>query len=296
MTSIRTVALGSIAVAVVVLCLKTIAFSVTGSVALYSDALESIINVLTAIAAFLAIRLSAIPADRNHPYGHHKAEYFSVILEGVCIVLAALSILREAYSGFLHPSPIDAPLKGLMISALGTAMNAGWGLLLVRRGRAARSPALVADGKHLFVDVSTSLGVIVGVVLVVMTGWLPLDAIVAALVAVNIVWSGWALMKESVAGLMDEAVPAERLDRIRAILSSHRDGTIEVHDLKTRAAGRVSFIEFHLVVAGTMTVAESHAICDRLERVLKNDMDDTIVTIHVEPETKAKQTGDMVMS
>lgn len=296
MTTIRTVALGSIVVALVVLGLKALAYGVTGSVALYSDALESIINVLTAVAAFLAIRLSAIPADRNHPYGHNKAEYFSVILEGVCIVLAALSILREAYVSILHPSPIDAPLKGLIISAVGTAINAGWGLLLVRRGRAARSPALVADGKHLFVDVWTSLGVVVGVVLVVATGWLPLDGIVAALVAVNIVWSGWALMKESVAGLMDEAVPADQLDRIRAILSSHRDGTIEIHDLKTRAAGRASFIEFHLVVAGSMTVAESHAICDRLERVLRDDVEDAVVTIHVEPETKAKRTDDMVMS
>ncbi|UDL94324.1 cation diffusion facilitator family transporter [Lichenihabitans sp. PAMC28606] len=296
MDSIQRIALGSIGVGLLVLALKYLAFWLTGSVALYSDALESIINVITAVAAFMAVRLSAKPADRNHPYGHHKAEYLSVVLEGVCIVLAAFSILREAYFAVLAPHPIEAPLKGLLISGVGTLINAAWGYLLIRRGRTARSPALVADGKHLFVDVYTSIGVVIGVGLVILTGVRQLDAIVAALVAVNIIWSGWGLMKESIAGLMDEAAPVDLQDQIRAVLMRHLDGTIEVHDLKTRSAGRVTFIEFHLVVEGRMSVSDSHAICDKLERVLQQAVDGALVTIHVEPEHKAKQTGSMVVS
>jgi cation diffusion facilitator family transporter len=296
MDRIEKLALGSIAVAVAVLGLKALAYVLTGSVALYSDALESIINIVTAVAALVAVRLSAMPADRNHPYGHHKAEYFSVILEGICIALAAVSILHGALQALSAPRSIDAPVTGLLLSGVGTVVNAGWGLLLVRHGRAQRSPALMADGKHLFVDVYSSLGVVAGVILVVTTGWLVLDPIVAALVALNILWSGWALLKESVAGLMDAALPSDQLDRLQAILRAGRDGTIEIHDLKTRAAGRVVFIEFHLVVDGRMTVADSHAICDRLERALRAEAPDAVITIHVEPEHKAKQTGVMVVT
>ncbi len=291
MDGVGKLAIGSIGVGLVVLGLKFAAFLLTGSVALYSDALESIINVVTAVAAFMAVRLSAMPPDQNHPYGHHKAEYLSVILEGVCIVLAAVSILREAYLALGVPRAIAAPFGGLLISLVGTVANAGWGFVLVRRGRAARSPALVADGKHLFVDVFTSIGVVIGVGLVVLTGVSALDPLVAAFVAVNILWSGWGLMKDSIAGLMDEAVPPGALSQIRVVLAAHLDGTIQVHDLKTRVAGRVTFIEFHLVVAGRMTVSDAHAICDRLENVLRREIEGAVVTVHVEPEHKAKQIG-----
>lgn len=296
MTEVLALATGSIFIGILVLLLKALAFGLTGSVALYSDALESIINVVTAVAALVAIRLGAKPADRNHPYGHGKAEYFSVILEGVCIVLAAVSILREAWASWLDPRPIDAPLLGLLFSSVGTAVNAAWGTILIRTGRRARSPALVADGRHLLVDVYTSLGVVAGVVLVVITGRLALDPIVAALVALNILWSGWSVMKDSIAGLMDEAVPAGQLDLIQSVLAIHSGGTIEIHDLKTRGAGRVTFIEFHLVVASDMTVSESHAICDRLEKALREVVQHARITIHVEPPDKAKLTSDMIMS
>lgn len=296
MTEVLALATGSIFIGVLVLLLKAIAFALTGSVALYSDALESIINVVTAVAALVAIRLSAKPADRNHPYGHGKAEYFSVILEGVCIVLAAVSILREAWVSWQDPRAIGAPVLGLLFSGVGTAVNAVWGVLLIRTGRKAGSPALVADGRHLMIDVYTSLGVVAGVVLVMITGVLALDPIVAALVACNILWSGWSVMKDSVAGLMDEAVPASRLELIQSVLARHSDGTIEIHDLKTREAGRVTFIDFHLVVASDMTVAESHAICDRLERALLEVVSDAGISIHVEPPDKAKRSSDMVMS
>lgn len=295
MDKIQKLAIGSIFVGLVVLGLKYVAFRLTGSIALYSDALESIINVITAITALVAIRVSATPADSNHPYGHHKAEYFSAVLEGVLVILAALSILREAYFGFLTPQPLDAPLPGLLINGLAGIINAGWSYILIKAGRRHRSPALVADGRHLLTDVVTSAGVLVGLGLVTVTGWNLLDPILAAVVALNILWSGWGLMKESVGGLMDEAMPPESLARVKELISINAEGAIEAHDLRTRHAGRVTFIEFHLVVPGNMQVTDAHDICDRVERAIKGEMKDTNVTIHVEPDNKAKHAGIVVI-
>jgi cation diffusion facilitator family transporter len=288
-------AAGSIAVGFVVLGLKYLAYHLTGSVALYSDALESIINVVTAGAAFAAIRLSAKPADREHPYGHHKAEYLSAVLEGVLIVLAALSILREAYFGLLAPKPIQAPLQGLLVNGAASAINAVWCTILIRYGQRHLSPALVADGRHLLTDVITSVAVLVGVGVAAVTGWTVLDPILAALVALNIVWMGYRLMKESVGGLMDAAAPHDVQDRIRAVISKEANGALEAHDLRTRHAGRVTFIDFHLVVAADMSVSTAHDICDRIEQALKDDMGEAIITIHVEPEQKAKHSGIVVL-
>jgi len=276
-------ALGSIGIGVLVLGLKFLAWKLTGSVALYSDALESIINVATAIAAFIAIRVSAMPADDNHPYGHTKAEYFSAVLEGVLIILAALAILREAWRGFVAPAPIDAPALGLAISGVATLLNLAWGMLLIRRGGSLRSPALVADGQHLMTDVWTSAGVIVGVALVALTGWTRLDPAIAALVALNILWAGWKIMQDSVAGLMDAALPVEEIARIESIISATRGPTSDVHDLRTRHAGRLTFIDFSLRVPGTMSVDDSHAVCDDLEDALRREFPESSITIHVEP-------------
>lgn len=276
-------ALGSIGVGMLVLGLKVLAWKLTGSVALYSDALESIINVATAIAAFIAIRVSAMPADDNHPYGHTKAEYFSAVLEGVLIILAALAILREAWQGFIAPEPIDAPALGLAISGVATLLNLAWGRLLIRRGRRLRSPALAADGEHLMTDVWTSGGVIVGVALVALTGWTRLDPAIAALVALNILWAGWKIMQASVAGLMDAALPPEDVARIEAIIAATRGPTNDVHDLRTRHAGRLTFIDFSLRVPGTMSVDASHAVCDDLEDALRAEFPESSITIHVEP-------------
>jgi cation diffusion facilitator family transporter len=162
---------------------------------------------------------------------------------------------------------------------------------LFRYGRRFRSPALVADAKHLLTDVVTSAGVLVGVILTVLTGWSVLDSIVAAAVAVHILWWGWELMRQSIGGLMDEAVSNVMLAKIREAISKEAQGAIEAHDLRTRHAGRTTFIEFHLVVPGTMTVAESHGICDRVEAALKADLPEAVITIHVEPEEKAKLDG-----
>ena len=290
-----TIAAVSVLVGVVVLALKFAAYLVTGSIALYSDALESIVNVTASAAALLAIRYSARPADANHPYGHHKAEYFSVVLEGVLIIIAALSILREAYFAFLGPKMIEAPLEGLLVNGLASVINAGWCWYLISEGRKRRSPALTADGRHLLTDVVTSAGVLVGLGLAVVTGIPVLDPILAALVALNILWSGWGLIRESLGGLMDEAVPAETLDRIRQVISTNAAGAIEAHDVRTRNAGRVTFIDFHLVVPGAMPVSDAHAICDQIEAALRAEVSDAMITIHVEPEDKAKHQGVVVL-
>jgi cation diffusion facilitator family transporter len=295
MTKTVSLAVGSLVVGIIVLGLKFLAYWMTGSIALYSDALESTVNVATAIAALLAVRLAAQPADANHPYGHHKAEYFSAVLEGAMIVIAAVLILMEAYRGIVAPHGLNAPLEGLLINGLATLINGVWCYVLIRQGRRLRSPALVADGRHLLTDVVSSLGVTFGVLIAVVTGIGVLDPIVAALVALNILWSGWQVMKESTSGLMDEAVSGETLGRIRGAISTHAEGAIEAHDLRTRLAGRATFIDFHLVVPALMTVSDAHDICDRIEGVLKSEVEGALVTIHVEPENKAKHSGIVIV-
>jgi cation diffusion facilitator family transporter len=283
--------LGSIAVAGAVLGLKFVAYWLTGSVALYSDALESIVNLITAAVALYAIHVAQQPADRRHQFGHHKAEYFSAVLEGVLIVVAALIVLHEAYDALVRARGLGDLTTGMVLNGLATAINAGWSAFLIRWGRAQRSPALVADGWHLLTDVATSIGVLIGLGLAALTGWQVLDPALAAVVALNILWAGWRLMRESVSGLMDQAVTAEVGRRIREVIASNAEGAIEAHDVRTRTAGPVTFIEFHLVVPGTMTVATSHSICDRLEAALIDAVHGAQVLIHVEPEAEAKQSG-----
>jgi cation diffusion facilitator family transporter len=285
----------SVAVAVAVLALKAVAWWVTGSVALYADALESIVNVAAALAALLAVRLSALPPDANHPYGHAKVEYFSAVLEGALIIVAALLILHAAWGAFMAPRAPDEAGIGLAVAAVATGVNAAWALFLGRRGKALRSPALMADARHLWSDVVTSAGVLVGVGLVTLTGVLWLDPLMAALTAVNILISGGRLLRESVGGLMDEAVPPATMERIRRIVAEQASGAIEAHDLRSRHAGRHTFLEFHLVVPGDMRVRESHEICDRIEAALKAELEGAIITIHVEPEGKAKHQGVPVL-
>ena len=189
-------AAGSLLVGVAVLALKYVAYRLTGSVALYSDALESIVNVVTAGVALLAVRIAAKPADANHPFGHHKAEYFSAVIEGVMIVVAALLIIQEAYGSFLQPRQLSAPIEGLAVNGAASAINAFWCWVLITRGKRLRSPALIADGRHLLSDVVSSGGVVVGLALAVALELPILDPALALLVAVNILWSGWRVLKE----------------------------------------------------------------------------------------------------
>ena len=293
MTTLK-LAIGSIFVGFAVLGLKAAAYWMTGSVALLSDALESTVNVATAFAALIAIRIAAKPADADHPYGHHKAEFFSAVIEGVMIIVAALLIFREAYHGFIEPMTIHAPIEGLVVNMVATGINGFWAWVLITRGRTQKSPALVADGKHLVTDVLTSVGVATGLILAVVTGWWILDPLMAALVAVNILWSGSKIVKESVSGLMDEAVSEQTLADIRKTIASEAGGAMEAHDLRTRHAGVATFIDFHLVVPGETTVFQAHEICDRIEKALKELLDDAKVTIHVEPEHKLKHAGVIV--
>jgi cation diffusion facilitator family transporter len=289
------IALGSFGISVVVLAIKYAAFWITGSVALFSDALESIINVVTAVAVIVAIKAAAVPPDEQHPYGHHKAEYLSAVVVGTMIVGAAVAILHEAYQGFLAPKIIDAPWAGLAVSTVATLLNIGWSTVLIRQGRLYRSASLVADGKHLMADVVTSVGVLIGVTLVITTGIVQLDAAIAGLVALHVLWSGWGVIRESASGLLDEAAPPEELALIREVISANASDALEAHALRTRHAGRVTFIDFHLVVPTAMTVGDAHAICDKIEAALKLAVEGAITTIHVEPEEKAKHTGIVVV-
>lgn len=288
-------AAGSVAVALAVLALKLAAWWLTGSVALFADALESVVNVVASTAALVAIRFAAMPADANHPYGHDKAEYFSAVLEGAFILVAAFVILNEVWSAWWHPRTPDLTPLGILISIIATALNGIWCMVLFRNGKRLRSPALLADGRHLLSDVVTSAGVLAGISLALVTGYFWLDPLLAGLTAINILFSGVTLMRESVGGLMDEAVAPDQLARIRGIVSQAAEGAIEAHDIRTRHSGRWTFVEFHLVVPGEMRVVEAHDICDRIEAALKAELGDSVIHIHVEPEGKAKHSGVLVL-
>ncbi|MTI18395.1 cation transporter [Rhodobacteraceae bacterium RKSG542] len=288
-------AIGSIFIGLLVLAIKYAAYVMTGSIAFLSDALETTLNVASALAAAGALYMSQKPADQNHPYGHYKVEYFAAVFEGVLIVLAALVIMREAYFGIITPPELNASPAGVALNGLASVINAAWATMLMRIGRKHRSPALMADSKHIMTDVYTSGGVLLGVVLVFLTGWEILDPIIAALVAVNILWHGWGLVRESIGGLMDEAAPEEEQEALRQLISKHGDGALEAHDLRTRHSGHVTFVDFHLVVPGDMTVENAHKICDRIEEGIAAEMPGARVTIHVEPENHAKHSGIVVL-
>ncbi|MCM5554066.1 cation diffusion facilitator family transporter [Pleomorphomonas sp. NRK KF1] len=294
-TTTTHLAIGSLAVGISVLALKAFAYWLTGSVALLSDALESIVNVVTALVALVAIRVAAAPADAAHPYGHYKAEFFSAVIEGAMIIVAAVLIMNEAWKGLLSPRPLDAPFEGLLVNGLATAINGLWCWVLIVWGRRHKSPALVADGHHLLSDVLSSGAVVVGVLLAVLTGWYVLDPILAGLVAINILRSGWNVVTSSLSGLLDEAVPEEQLSRMRTVIATATDGVIEVHDLRTRHAGRMTFVDCHLVVPGTITVNEAHAKCDAIEDALREEFGDVTITIHVEPDSQAEEGPALVL-
>jgi cation diffusion facilitator family transporter len=295
MTTGERFALGSIVAGCLVLGLKGTAWWLTGSVALYSDALESTVNVAAGLIAWIALRFAAMPADANHPYGHDKAEFFAAVIEGVLIVVAALLIFEQAWKTWLQLRPLEAPFRGIALNVAATVINAAWSPVLIAAGRRLRSPALAADGRHLLTDVVTSVGIAAGVFLAVFTGRLFLDPLLAAATGVYVLWSGIRMISASVSGLMDEAPEPAVVNRIRELVANSAAGAIEAHDLRTRHAGRLTFLEFHLVVPGGMTVAAAHQICDRIEDALKAEMAHLMITIHVEPEEKAKHGGVPVL-
>lgn len=283
---VRQLAFWGIPLSLGVMGLKMLAWHVTGSVALLSDGLESTVNVIAAVIAWMVVGYAAKPADDDHPFGHYKAEYVSAVVEGVLIVVAALLIVQEAVGALSAPILPDAPVLGLAINAGAAAINAIWAYVLIRAGRTYRSPALKADGEHVFSDVITSAGVLVGLLLAFATGYAILDPVMALIVAVNILFQGWKVISHSINGLMDHAVTAEEEASIKEAIAAHADGALNVHHLRSRQAGRATFIAFDLVVPSTMTVGEAHDICDRLEDAIQAAHPGAQCVIHVEPESE----------
>ncbi|GBQ90933.1 cation efflux system protein [Gluconacetobacter johannae DSM 13595] len=281
----------SLGVSLVALVLKYAAWRVTGSIALYSDAMETIINVVAALAGLWALRVASLPPDENHTYGHYKAEYLSAVVEGVLVILTALAIGREAWLDWHDPTLPRAPLPGILLNGSAGLLNLAWAQMLLRAGRAHRSPTLIAAGQHVMSDVWTTVGLICGFTLIPLTGWVRLDATLAGLIALNVLRVGWDMMRTSIAGLMDEAPDPDTLADIRTIIADNARGALEAHDLRARIVGAMAFVEFHLVVPGGMSVDAAHEICDRIEAALRARIGQALIHIHVEPERKAKHEG-----
>ena len=274
----------SVAAAIATISLKALAWWLTGSVGLLSDALESIVNLAAALLALSMLRLAASPPSQEHPYGYSKAEYFSAGTEGALIVLAAAGILATAIPRLLHPQALEMPGWGLALSVAASAVNLGVALILIRAGHAHRSITLEADGRHLMTDVWTSAGVIAGVGLVFATGWLILDPLVALAVAVQIVWTGVGLMRRSVSGLLDSAIPEADREEIGRIFDEYaRRYRLSFHALRTRRAAARSFISFHLLVPDQWSVARAHRLSEEIEERIRELIEGASIDVHIEP-------------
>lgn len=273
----------SVAAAVATIALKYLAYAITGSVGLLSDAAESVVNLVAAVVALIALRVAARPADASHHYGHGKAEYFSAGLEGLMIFLAAGVILASAVRRFLHPVPLESLGPGLAISSLATVLNAVVGWRLIRAGRQHRSATLSADGKHLMTDVWTSVGVLVGVLLLALTGWQRLDPVVAAVVGVNILVTGGRLVAGSVRALLDQSVGPAEIAAVIAALDPFRCDEVTIHGLQTRQSGRHRFVTLHVLVPGEWTVRRGHDLLERVEAAVREALPDSSVLTHLEP-------------
>jgi len=255
----------------------------TGSVGLLSDALESTVNIVAAVVALFALRTAMKPADKLHHFGRGKAEYFSASIEGFMILLAALIIVYTAVERIITPRELEQIGWGLTISTVAALINGGAALILLRAGKLHRSPVLVADGKHLMTDVWTSAGVIVGVGLVVVTGWNRLDGIVALAVGLNIIVTGVNLLRSSTAGLMDKALSDEDHLKIVKVLTKYESDEVKFHELQTREAGRQRFVSMHVLVPGAWTIQKGHDLSEELEADIIAELPNTLVTTHVEP-------------
>jgi len=277
-------ALLSIAAAVATIALKGVAWWLTDSVGLLSDALESFVNLAAAALAFSMLRLAATPPDKEHPYGFSKAEYLAAGIEGALIVLAAAGILFAALPRLVNPAPIETPGLGLGLSVAASVINLAVAQVLLRAGRAHHSITLEADGRHLMTDVWTSAGVIAGVALVFLTGWLRLDPLIALAVAAHIVWTGIGLMRRSVAGLLDAAISTAEQEEVTKLFTeySRRHG-VSFHALRTRQAGARRFVSFHLLVPDSWTVAKAHQLSEEIESRMRAMVPNALVETHIEP-------------
>ncbi|MFZ4537661.1 cation diffusion facilitator family transporter [Propionivibrio sp.] len=273
----------SIAAAIATILLKGVAWQLTGSVGLLSDAIESFVNLAGAMMALWMLTLAALPADDDHAHGHGKAEYFSSAFEGFLILLAAVSIGYTAIGRLLAPQPLEAVGLGLMVSVVASVINFATARILLRVGKEHNSITLEADAHHLMTDVWTSVGVIGGVGLVWMTGWLWLDAAIALLVAANIVWTGFQLMSRSAAGLMDISLPPEKLALIENLLAGYRAQGLDFKALRTRQAGSRAFVTLNVLVPGDWTVQYGHDWAERIEVDIRNAIQHADITTHLEP-------------
>ncbi len=279
----RSYATLSIIAAVLTIVLKFGAYFLTGSVGLLSDAFESIVNLVAAVAAFWALSYAAKPPDAEHAFGHSKAEYFSSALEGVLILIAAISIAVAAVERLVHPQPIEQAGLGLGLALVATAINGGVAWILLQASQRLRSITLKADAHHLLTDVWTSVGVVIGIGLVSFTGWNILDPIVAILVAANIIWAGVKLLQETGAGLLDTAIPAGERQEILLIMSEYERQGIQFHAMRTRVSGAYRFVSFHVLVPGAWTVQRGHDLCESIEQAISLALPGTDVTTHLEP-------------
>ena len=273
----------SIAAALATMALKGVAYWITGSVGLLSDALESLVNLAGALMALAMLSVAARPPDEDHAYGHGKAEYFSAGAEGALIVIAALSIAVAAVERLLHPRPLEQLGLGLAVSVVAALLNLGVAMVLLRAARTHRSATLQASSHHLMTDVWTTGGVLVGVGLVAVTGWLVLDPLVAIFVAANIVWTGSRILRDSVAGLMDAALPASELAVLRQLLDRYAAEGVEYHALRTRRAGANRFVSVHVLVPPDWSVQQGHDLLERIEAEIRRALPPVSVLTHLEP-------------
>ena len=279
----RSYTLLSVAAALATIGLKTLAWHLTGSVGLLSDALESGVNLVSALTAFWALTLAARPADREHHFGYSKAEYFSSGIESALIVVAAVGIAVTASERLFDPKPLEQVNLGLILSLAATAINAAVARVLLRAGRRLDSITLRADAHHLLTDVWTSVGVVVGIALVKITGLSVLDPLIAIAVAVNIVGTGWRLLRETAAGLLDRSLPPEEEAAVEAVLARHRGEGIAFHALRTRLAGARRFVSLHVLVPGAWSVKGGHDFCEQVEAEISAALPGSHVLTHLEP-------------
>jgi cation diffusion facilitator family transporter len=273
----------SVVAALLTIALKYGAYHLTGSVGLLSDALESVVNLVAAVVALFALSVAARPADEDHAYGHTKAEYFSSGFEGALILIASASIVVAAYQRLISPRAIDAPALGLAITAVATIVNLGVARVLLRAGRKHQSITLEADAHHLIADVWTSVGVVLGVGAAALTGWHRLDAVVALLVAVNVMRLGVSLMRRSMLGLLDTGLPEDIRGKIMAILEARSVEGVRYHALRTRQAGARRFISFHILVPGQWSVQRGHDLLEEIEEQVRAAVPNSSVDTHLEP-------------
>lgn len=282
--SARSYAIVSIVAAIATIALKFGAYLLTNSVSLFSDAAESVVNLVAAVVAVWALSLAAQPPDEEHTFGHSKAEYFSSGLEGALILIAAISIGVAALGRLIHPQPIEKVDIGLVLSLVATAINGGVAFILLRAGKRLRSITLRADAHHLLTDVWTSVGVVVGLLLVKLTGLLILDPIIAIIVAANIVWAGFRLLKETGYGLLDTALPLAEQKIITDLLAPYYDRQgILFHAMRSRVAGSRRFVSFHILVPGNWTVQRGHDLSEEIELAISKALPSTNIITHLEP-------------